>query len=314
MNIRVPIIAGLVLVFVAAVGFLTGMGCDELNTAQVQTQPDTQTAAPTGATCSDKAPLSGGDHTYTLQHDGRNRSYIVHIPRGYLAEKAVPLVLDFHGHMSSAAQEKSGSGWLEKADAKGFIVVFPSGIGGSWNVGNCCGQALSQNSDDVGFAKAIVDKLKTIACIDPKRVYATGISNGGGFAHRLACEAADVFAAIAAASADLVTEPCTPVRPISEMSIRGTGDRLVAYEGGLVGSGWHSPGAVGGFELWQDVDNCTGSPDTIHQYCQRFTQCEDDVEVMLCTLPRVGHILYDNALGFDVPDVAWEMFERQTMP
>jgi polyhydroxybutyrate depolymerase len=238
----------------------------------------------------------------------------MHVPRGYTGATAVPLVLDFHGRGGSAAQEAGSSGWREKADAEGFIGVFPEGIDASWNVGNCCGQPFDQNIDDVGFAKAIVAKVQAEACIDPRRVYATGLSNGGGLAHRIACEAADVFAAIAAASADLVTDPCTPARAISELSIRGTSDTLVAYEGGNVGStGWYSPGAIGSFELWRTVDHCTGSKETNHEYCETYAGCADGVEVSLCSLPGTGHILYMNTLNFHVPDVAWEMFERQPM-
>jgi polyhydroxybutyrate depolymerase len=249
-----------------------------------------------------------------LRHEDRDRTYAIHVPSSYAGTEVVPLVLDFHGRGGSGAQEAGSSGWRQKADQEGFIAVFPDGIDNSWNVGNCCGQPFDENIDDVGFAKAIVAKLRDDACIDPARVYATGLSNGGGLTHRIACEAADVFAAIAAASADLVTDPCTPARPISELSIRGTGDTLVAYEGGNVGStGWYSPGAVGTFELWRDIDGCTGEPETNHEYCQTHSACSAGVEVTLCTLPNVGHILYTNNLGFDVPDVAFEMFEREAI-
>jgi polyhydroxybutyrate depolymerase len=169
--------------------------------------------------------------------------------------------------------------------------------------------------DDVGFAKAIVAAVSAEACIDPKRVYATGISNGAGLSHRLACEAADVFAAIAAASADLVTDPCKPARPISELSVRGEADTLVAFAGGNTGStGWYSPGAKGTFELWKKINNCTGPIEKKREYCETHTQCAGGVEVTLCALPNVGHILYDNALNFDVPEVAWEMFAKHPMP
>jgi poly(3-hydroxybutyrate) depolymerase len=262
--------------------------------------------------CPSTAVLTPGDSTQSLRHEDRDRTYVVHVPASYTGMKVVPLVLDFHGRGGSGSQEAGSSGWRQKADQEGFIAVFPDGIDSSWNVGNCCGQPFDQNIDDVGFARAIVGSLREQACIDPGRVYATGLSNGAGLAHRIACEAADVFAAIAAASADLVTDPCTPARPISELSIRGTADTLVDYDGGNVGStGWYSPGAVGTFELWREIDGCSGSPATVHEYCQTHTECAQGVEVTLCTLPDVGHVLYSNALGFNVPDVAYEMFLRQ---
>lgn len=294
-----------------------GAGGDPTSLPPPDAGPDAAMTAPDAATpppiCATPSSLPSGDSMQTLQHGGRTRRYLVHVPGGLGAGMPVPLVLDFHGNGSSASQE-AGAGWVEKADAEGFIVVHPEGVGRGWNVGNCCGEALSGNVDDVGFARAIVAAISSAACIDPKRVYATGISNGAGLAHRLACEAADVFAAIAAASADLVTDPCTPARPISELSVRGLNDRLVAYEGGNTGStGWYSPGAKMTLELWKGINGCTSAVQTEREYCETYTGCRDGVEVTLCSLPGTGHILYDNALGFDVPAVAWELFERQPM-
>lgn len=258
---------------------------------------------------------AAGDNRESLMHDGRARRFSVYVPASLLTEEPAPLIVDFHGNGSSGAGEARSSGWKEKADEEGFVVAFPDGVGNGWNVGNCCGQALDQNIDDVGFARAVVETVSEGICIDPKRVYAAGMSNGGGLTHRLACEAADVFAAVAATSADLVTDPCTPSRPISELSVRGQSDRLVAYEGGNTGStGWYSPGAKGTLELWRDINGCTGSPKQALEYCETYDTCDEGVEVTLCSLPRTGHILYGNSLGFSVPDVAWEMFLRQPIP
>ena len=268
-----------------------------------------------GAACPVTSSLKLGDNRRTLMHGGRSRSFSVRVPASLPTGTAVPLVLDFHGNGSNSSAEASGSGWREKGEERKFIVAYPDGVGGSWNVGNCCGQALSGKVDDVGFARAIVADISGVACVDPKRVYATGISNGAGLAHRLACEAADVFAAIAATSADLVTDPCKPARPIAELSIRGLNDTLVAYEGGNTGStGWYSPGAKGTLMLWKEINRCTGVVKMSRQYCETYDSCAANVEVTLCSLPNTGHILYDNRLGFKVPDVAWELFERQRLP
>ena len=211
------------------------------------------------AQCPSSSTLKAGDNRATLQFGGRSRSYGVYVPSSVKAGTAVPLLFDFHGSGASGTQEASSSGWKKKADQAGFIMVYPDGVGKAWNVGNCCGEALSGNVDDVGFTRAMIEAISQAACIDRKRVYATGMSNGAGLAHRLACEAADVIAAIAAASADLVTDPCTPARPISELSVRGLDDTMVAYAGGNTGStGWYSPGAKGTLELWKKIDQCTG--------------------------------------------------------
>jgi polyhydroxybutyrate depolymerase len=267
------------------------------------------------ATCAAATRYAAGDNRVSLQHGGRARRFVVYVPRTLPPAKPVPLVLDFHGNGGSATQEEGSSGWRQKADKEGFIAVYPDGIGGGWNVGNCCGQALAGKVDDVGFARAIVKEVSAAACIDPKRIYATGLSNGAGLAHRLACEAADVFAAIAAASADLVTDPCKPARPISELSVRGLNDRLVAYEGGNTGStGWFSPGAKGTLALWKNINGCTGAPVSKRRYCETYEHCQGETEATLCSLPNTGHILYNNSVGFNVPEVAWELFLRQPMP
>lgn len=267
------------------------------------------------AQCPGTNTLKAGSSSLTLQHGGRTRGYRVYVPTSVKAGTAVPLVFDFHGHGANAAQEESSSGWKKKADQVGFIVAYPEGYDSSWNVGNCCGKALSENVDDVGFTRAVLEAIGKAACIDPKRVYATGMSNGAGFVQRLGCEAADVIAAIAAASADLVTDPCTPARPISQLSVRGLSDTMVAYEGGKTGStGWYSPGAKGTLELWKEIDQCTGSAQASRQHCETYSTCAAGVEVTLCSLPNTGHDTYANAVGMSVPDVAWEMFQRQPMP
>jgi len=222
--------------------------------------PDTGSAVPdAGPAATEPCPASSmympGNNRGMLAQGTTMRRYNVYVPSTLPPGVRAPLVLDFHGNGSSGMQAQSGSGWQQKADREGFIVAFPDGVGNGWNVGNCCGRALSEKIDDVGFARAIVAAVSGATCIDPKRVYATGISNGAGLSHRLACEAADVFAAIAAASADLVTDPCTPARPISELSVRGESDTLVAYAGGNTGStGWYSPGAKGTLELWKAIE------------------------------------------------------------
>jgi polyhydroxybutyrate depolymerase len=265
--------------------------------------------------CPATSTLSPGNNALTLMHQTRSRRYNVYVPASIQPGTRTPLVFDFHGNGGSAAQERSSSGWQQKADREGFLVVYPDGVGGAWNVGNCCGEALSGNVDDVGFTRAIIEAVKASACIDPKRIFATGLSNGAGLTHRLACEAADVIAAIAAASADLVTDPCTPARPIAELSVRGLTDTLVAYAGGNTGStGWYSPGAKGTLDLWKNIDGCTGAAETSMEYCETYRACKAGVEVTLCSLPNTGHILYSNSVGLDVPQVAWEMFKRQPLP
>jgi len=168
--------------------------------------------------------------------------------------------------------------------------------------------------DDLGFALALVDKIKSEACIDPKRVYAAGFSMGGGMSHFLGCKAADVFAAVAPAAFDLIEEyDCTPSRPITVISFRGTSDFIVPYAGGASTPPTPYPldpihflGAMGTFQKWAELNQCTGTPTAGSGGCQTYTQCAAGVEVTLCTSSG-GHSTGDPAIG-------WPMLAKHPMP
>lgn len=264
------------------------------------------------------AALAAGDHTATLQHDGRARTYLLHVPSGVTGTVPTALVLDLHGAGGNGRQQRQMSGWDAVADREGFLAVYPDGIDGYWNVDDtCCGTAGRERIDDVGFLRAIVEELGRASCIDRRRIYVTGFSNGGGLTHRMGCDAADLVAAIAPSDTDLRTQPCQASRPISMIEFRGLDDTLEPYEGGVVGppgGQYVSPGGPGSLALWAEINECTGTPATTERYCETYTQCAGGVETTLCSLPGVGHGCYNNTLGFDVASVAWSVFERQPLP
>jgi polyhydroxybutyrate depolymerase len=161
--------------------------------------------------------------------------------------------------------------------------------------------------DDEGFIRAVVEAMKRDACVGPKRVYATGLSNGGAMSHLLACNAADVFAASAPVSMGNGTRPCQPTRPISVVMTRGTRDPLVSFDGGIF------PSALEDLEQWRDLNGCQGEPVANGDLCQTYAECNAGVEVTLCALDA-GHVLYSNAQNFSVPDFVWSAFEHQRLP
>src|SRR5579863_4447497 len=125
-------------------------------------------------------PINPGDHTRKLTVDGRERSYLVHIPPKYDSKKPTPVVLAFHGGGANADSMVVFSGLNKKADDAGFVVVYPNGTGRlekvlTFNGGNCCGYAMNNNVDDVELTRKILDRLYESANIDPKRVFATGM-------------------------------------------------------------------------------------------------------------------------------------------
>src|SRR5262249_5723606 len=146
-----------------------------------------------------------GDMMETVMVGGMSRTFIRQIPTGYTGKMPLPLVIDFHPLGGSGQSQKASTQWGSLADQKGFIMVWPDGVGSSWNVGRCCDPAQSQHVDDVAFTRAIIAQLGKEACIDPKRVYASGCSNGGGMAYKVACDAADVIAAVAPVDFDCIS-------------------------------------------------------------------------------------------------------------
>ncbi len=170
--------------------------------------------------------------------DGRERSYRLHIPPGLVPSAPSALVVGLHGGGGNGANLQAKVGLDAIADREGFLVAYPDGSGRlddyllTWNAGNCCGYALDEQVDDTAFLRAMVADIARTYSIDPRRVYATGMSNGGMMSYRLACEAADLFAAVAPVAGALNLELCEPSEPVSVLAIHGTADQHVLFEGG----------------------------------------------------------------------------------
>lgn len=267
------------------------------------------------------AALAPGDYTRTLSVDGHEREFLLHVPPGYDGTTRVPLVLDFHGWSSAAIQQRALSGMVTVSDEEGFILAHPQGLDASWNAGICC--SPNRDLDDVGFIRAVVEAIAAETEVDRRRIYATGLSNGGAISQRLACEAADLFAATAPMAFPIPLRPlprCHPSRPIPVLTFMGLTDILVRYEDGAFGS------APETFAYWHDIDGCVGSaPDIIEptgaSRCEYFTHCRNGVEAGLCSITAQdfpgaffsGHILYLNE-DLDLARVAWDFLKRFRLP
>ena len=258
--------------------------------------------------------LHAGNSNVTIQYANGNRDYTIHVPMSYTGSARVPLLIDMHGSGQNAANQMGTSGWNGKADKSGFIVVYPNALNARWNAGTCCSPSVEQNVDDVGFLRAVVQKVQKDGCIDSKRVYASGLSGGGLMSYRLACEAADVFAAVAPVSGATVFSPCQPSAPVSVIAYRGLNDDLVPYNGGMPLK-WYFQGAKADFDQWSMLDQCMGPTTMSHGICETKTQCGAGADVTLCSV-NGGHVLYGDAAnaGAAVPDVAWEIFQRHKLP
>ncbi|MFO0632768.1 MAG: PHB depolymerase family esterase [Nannocystaceae bacterium] len=242
--------------------------------------------------------MGQGQHDgLVIEHDGAMRRYNLYIPEGLDGTVAAPLVLNFHGLTSNAAQQQLFSQFDPVADANGLVVAYPEGTDASWNAGTCCGSAVTNQVDDVGFARAVIADVKARTCIDAKRVYATGMSNGGFMSHRLACEAADAVAAIApvAGVIGIPLEDCAPSRPVPVLHFHGTLDPLVPYDGNML---W--PGAVQTVAQWSMLDGCPGDPvetfDEAEVHCEASDMCDGGARTELCTVEGGGHCWPGTAL------------------
>jgi len=197
----------------------------------------------------------------SITHDGIQRDYILYIPELYDGSTTVPLVLNFHGYGSNAAQQMFYGDFRDIADTEGFLLVHPEGttfIGDQfWNVGF---PGLSSNIDDVGFTEALIDELATLYAIDLDRVYATGMSNGGFMSFLLACQLSEKIAAVASVTGSMTQDTfddCNAQHPTPVLQIHGTDDGVVLYNGNNL-----SIPIADVISYWVDYNNCETIPTT----------------------------------------------------
>lgn len=288
------------------------------------------------ATCPSNA-LKPGDSDQVVKVGSLNRTYVLHLPTGYTGTKPLPLIVDFHPLGGTGANQERSNGWKAKADSVGIIMAYPDSYNSnnSWNAGMCCQDAQQNKIDDVGFTRAMIQQIEGIACVDTKRIYVTGCSNGGGMSYKVACDLADVIAAAAPVDFRCVyggstsspsCEGCKPARPISITHFDNTGDTaLVPYKGGMTSfpadcppggscTGMGFPSAEDNFKTWQGFDKCTGSASALsgHSTCTSNSTCEGGAQVTMCVQQGGSHCGNYSSLG--IVDIAWEMFQKQALP
>lgn len=270
----------------------------------------------------------------TLMHGGLSRSYVVHAPRAAMKRGArLPLVLVLHGGGHNAARAEEISGFSNKAETEGFIVVYPEGTGRlrdkflTWNAGHCCGYAMEKRVDDVGFIDALLDTLIRDYPIDTRRIYVTGMSNGGMMTHRLGIALGGRIAAIAPVVAALFGDEPPPAQPVAALMVNGMLDRSVPPQGGhSAGRGahaWDGTPAKPALEqaaFWAKANGCAAAPEQRDQGAAihwRYS-CPRGQEVELYLVKDNGHTWpggqRTSARGdrptaaFQATDVIWEFF------
>ncbi len=272
-----------------------------------------------------RAPAQGG----SVKVDGRERTYLVDLPPQYDGRTALPVVVVFHGGGGKAESTRTQTHMSDAGRANGFIVVYPNGTGRlkdrllTWNTGSCCGYARNNDVDDVAFVRAMLDSIERFYRVDAKRIYATGLSNGGMMSHLMGCALSDRFAAIAPVSGEL-SVPCTPTTPVSVMIIHGTADRNLPFDGG--------PGQRAierhdvkpvqfAVDSWVGFDRCAAKPSVVSTSAlvhSTYGGCANGTSVELYTIiggphawpmgVKLGPGLDAPSTALDATKVTWEFF------
>ncbi len=268
----------------------------------------------------------------SIQVDGGTRTYILHLPKvpDSGSTKPIPLLIVLHGGGGQGAGMAGLTGFNEIADREGFAVVYPDGLNHHWSDF----RKLS-DADDVGFIRALIEKLERENNIDAKRVYATGISNGGFFSNYLACTLTDKIAAIASVAATMPEgepEQCTPSRPISVMYIHGAEDPIVHIQGGAIlktrGRSVSQDVAV---QFWRGFDRTAeASPDASKEsagvHRRVYAGGKDGTEVVQYVVDGAGHvwpggpqylpafIIGHASNAINASEVIWGFFKKNPRP
>jgi polyhydroxybutyrate depolymerase len=245
--------------------------------------------------------------------NGTTRKYLLYIPSYYRAGSPLPLVLVFHGGMSTPDYIARKSGMHELAEREGFIVAYPAGIMGSWNAGAepPFNYAEKNKIDDIGFVRALVAQLSKKYSIDSSQVFAAGFSNGSQFSFRLACDTT-LFAAIGTIASQMVDATCRPTQRASVLHIHGTDDQIEPFAGGKTAAGEPIPSTTSVLDFWARVDGCmlprVGKEPGLSQYLG----CGSGRHVVL-RLVAGGQHAWDQP-GMDTSEVIWDFFVANARP
>jgi len=204
-------------------------------------------------------PAAAGDAvSHTIDVNGVSRTYLLYVPPGQ-SGKHLPAFIMMHGGGSTDVQQETYSNFDAFAQAHGLVVMYPQGIEKRWNDGRVFGH--ESVADDIGFIKAMLAEVAAQGLIDPKRVYAAGISNGGFMAQHMACVMPDALAGIAVVAATQAADTaCPSPRPMPVIFFHGTADKFVPFNGGPIAPQFGNRGTAMSNEqavaIWQKRNGC----------------------------------------------------------
>ena len=290
---------------------------------------------------SSSAAMGPGDYDRTIMSGGMERFYNVHVPSSYVSSRPTPVVLNFHGAGGNPQTQRTISRMNQSSERDGFIVVYPRGTGArgrlinphgyTWNAGSCCGWAMKNGIDDVGFTRDLLSDLERQVNVDRNRVFATGISNGAMMCFRLACELSNRIAAIAPISGPMGMTSCASSRPVSVIYFHGREDKIAPFAGGrgILPGGGEYQSVDQTIAFWRQHDGITGSPREVKRgeaTGYYYGPGANGSEVALWVIQGGGHtwpggqfgVLGERALGkmtqsISANELMWEFFQKHPM-
>ncbi len=270
------------------------------------------------AACGDDSLAPGGGTTDTLTFGGQVRVFDVYVSRKVTHDTPAPLLFALHqtSPPSDGAKMRELSGFDAVADSFGIIVVYPDALV-DWAEGCECSTADVEGTDDVGFLLALIDHVERDWAVDRGRVYAVGFSQGGLFADRVGCDAAEHFAGVAVVAATMsrpLSLECEPSLPVKFALMSGTRDAVFPFRGSLERGPFTTISAESTIRLWRGFDGCSdlpvvrSVPDTVDDgwsvRVDRYNQCLGAARVALYTIQGAPHVWPKGDM-----DPAWEIAE-----
>jgi polyhydroxybutyrate depolymerase len=319
--------------------------------------------AGTAAARSSPAPLTpmAGSSLFILRFDGIPRDYRLHVPPAALGGQPLPLVLNLHGATQNAQLEEVTSAMDPSSDRDGYLVAYPDGTRISrvltpdpvakqaqygWNAGQCCGLPVTHHVKDVGFLLQVIADIASRTPVDLRRVYVTGISNGGMMAYAMAAEASKHVAAISSVAGQVELPTIHPTRSVPTMEFHSLNDPIAKWNGVPSTDPRFRLSVMEGIGQWVRADGCSprahrgmaivGAPDSISAgetaTPVTYTQCRSGSEIALWRFTGSGHVWPGSPLNtgppsswilagvgrgivlVDANETMWHFFQHYSLP